>query len=48
MAEAAVANGKEAAAVNSPNRQYTLERTRNIGIAAHIYAVLYRPHPQDW
>jgi elongation factor G len=38
MAEAAVANGKEAAAVNSPNRQYTLERTRNIGIAAHIDA----------
>jgi elongation factor G len=25
-------------AVNSPNRQYTLERTRNIGIAAHIDA----------
>jgi elongation factor G len=24
--------------VNSPNRQYTLERTRNIGIAAHIDA----------
>src|SRR5215203_1391768 len=39
MAEAAVANGKEAAAaINSPNRQYTLERTRNIGIAAHIDA----------
>jgi len=38
MAEAAVANGKETAGVNSPNRQYTLERTRNIGIAAHIDA----------
>jgi len=39
MAEAAVANGKEtAAAINSPKRQYTLERTRNIGIAAHIDA----------
>ena len=25
-------------AVNSPNRKYTLERTRNIGIAAHIDA----------
>ncbi|HMJ88932.1 MAG TPA: GTP-binding protein, partial [Candidatus Acidoferrum sp.] len=36
--EAAVANGKETAAVNSPHRQYTLERTRNIGIAAHIDA----------
>src|SRR5207245_4025389 len=24
--------------VNSPNREYTLERTRNIGIAAHIDA----------
>jgi elongation factor G len=39
--EAAVANGKETAAVNSPNspkRPYTLERTRNIGIAAHIDA----------
>ena len=23
---------------NSPNREYTLERTRNIGIAAHIDA----------
>jgi len=29
-------NGK--AAVNSPDRDYTLERTRNIGIAAHIDA----------
>src|ERR687892_746461 len=31
----AVAENKS---VNSPNRQYTLERTRNIGIAAHIDA----------
>jgi elongation factor G len=38
MAEAAVANGKETTGINSPNRQYTLERTRNIGIAAHIDA----------
>src|SRR5215207_9377576 len=38
MAEAAVANGKETSAINSPHRQYTLERTRNIGIAAHIDA----------
>src|SRR6187401_1765123 len=39
MAEAAVANGKETAvSINSPKRQYTLERTRNIGIAAHIDA----------
>ena len=37
--EAAVANGKETtASINSPKRQYTLERTRNIGIAAHIDA----------
>ncbi len=28
----------EATPVNSPNRQYTMERTRNIGIAAHIDA----------
>jgi len=28
----------EAKPVNSPNREYTLERTRNIGIAAHIDA----------
>ena len=43
----AVANGKETAAAkspapaagpNSPKRQYSLERTRNIGIAAHIDA----------
>ncbi len=31
-------NGKETSAANSPNRPYTLERTRNIGIAAHIDA----------
>jgi elongation factor G len=30
--------GTEKKNVNSPNRQYTLERTRNIGIAAHIDA----------
>ena len=24
--------------INSPDREYTLERTRNIGIAAHIDA----------
>jgi elongation factor G len=35
MAEAVIENGNPA---NSPNRQYTLERTRNIGIAAHIDA----------
>ncbi len=29
---------EENKSVNSPNRQYTLERTRNIGIAAHIDA----------
>jgi elongation factor G len=29
---------QDRATVNSPNRQYTLERTRNIGIAAHIDA----------
>src|ERR1700679_1387840 len=28
----------EAKALNSPTRQYTMERTRNIGIAAHIDA----------
>src|SRR5882757_9126505 len=28
----------DAKPVNSPNREYTLERTRNIGIAAHIDA----------
>ena len=28
----------EAKPANSPNREYTLERTRNIGIAAHIDA----------
>src|SRR5215475_3980737 len=38
--EAVVDNKKAAAAAspNSPNRQYTMERTRNIGIAAHIDA----------
>ncbi len=35
MPEAVIENGN---AINSPNRQYTLERTRNIGIAAHIDA----------
>jgi elongation factor G len=29
---------QDRSSVNSPNRQYTLERTRNIGIAAHIDA----------
>src|SRR3954465_2086665 len=33
--EAAVENNKSA---NAPDRPYTLERTRNIGIAAHIDA----------
>ena len=33
--QAATDNAKSA---NSPNRQYTMERTRNIGIAAHIDA----------
>src|SRR6201992_2303343 len=33
--QAATDNAKPA---NSPNRQYTMERTRNIGIAAHIDA----------
>src|ERR1044071_9544160 len=41
--EAAVENGKAVAvsspsSPNSPKRAYTLERTRNIGIAAHIDA----------
>jgi elongation factor G len=35
MSEAATEQVKP---VNSPNRQYTMERTRNIGIAAHIDA----------
>jgi elongation factor G len=32
------ADAKPANPANSPNREYTLERTRNIGIAAHIDA----------
>jgi len=34
----AVLDKEKSAAVNSPKREYTLERTRNIGIAAHIDA----------
>ena len=34
----AVAENEKAKQVNSPKREYTLERTRNIGIAAHIDA----------
>jgi elongation factor G len=34
----AVLEKEKTSAVNSPNRQYTMERTRNIGIAAHIDA----------
>ena len=34
----AVADKDKSASVNSPKREYTLERTRNIGIAAHIDA----------
>src|SRR5690242_9444434 len=34
----AVLEKEKTSAVNSPNREYTLERTRNIGIAAHIDA----------
>jgi elongation factor G len=34
----AVLEKDKAAPANSPNRQYTMERTRNIGIAAHIDA----------
>ncbi|MGO8696992.1 MAG: elongation factor G [Limisphaerales bacterium] len=37
MAEA-ILEKNEKKAVNSPSRQYTMERTRNIGIAAHIDA----------
>ena len=29
---------KDTSTLNSPDREYTLERTRNIGIAAHIDA----------
>ena len=32
------AAGKSSKSVNAPGRQYTMERTRNIGIAAHIDA----------
>jgi elongation factor G len=39
MSDATLVEGKTVNAnVNSPNRQYTMERTRNIGIAAHIDA----------
>src|ERR1700679_3144245 len=38
MPEAVLETKDEKKAVNSPNRQYTMERTRNIGIAAHIDA----------
>jgi elongation factor G len=34
----AVMEKEKSSAVNSPKREYTLERTRNIGIAAHIDA----------
>jgi len=34
----AVLDKEKSASVNSPKREYTLERTRNIGIAAHIDA----------
>src|SRR5215210_5921427 len=34
----AVMEQEKAKSLNAPNRQYTLERTRNIGIAAHIDA----------
>ena len=32
------AAAQKPSAANSPNRQYPMERTRNIGIAAHIDA----------
>ena len=35
MSNAAV---QDRSSLNSPSREYTLERTRNIGIAAHIDA----------
>ena len=38
MSEAILEVKEEKKAVNSPARQYTMERTRNIGIAAHIDA----------
>src|SRR5438067_6931628 len=36
--EAVVEKSKEKKSANSPGRQYSMERTRNIGIAAHIDA----------
>ena len=33
-----VAVTEERSALNAPDREYSLERTRNIGIAAHIDA----------
>jgi elongation factor G len=38
MSDAILEMKEEKKAVNSPARQYTMERTRNIGIAAHIDA----------
>jgi elongation factor G len=38
MSEAILEKNLERKAVNAPNRAYTMERTRNIGIAAHIDA----------
>ncbi|HEV7928252.1 MAG TPA: translation factor GTPase family protein, partial [Verrucomicrobiae bacterium] len=38
MTEAVLEKKEGKKAVNSPTRQYTMERTRNIGIAAHIDA----------
>jgi elongation factor G len=38
QAVAEKSNGAASASPNSPNRQYSMERTRNIGIAAHIDA----------
>src|SRR6476660_4589459 len=36
--QAVMDNAKPVNSANSSNRQYTMERTRNIGIAAHIDA----------